>query len=532
MTTGLTWRRALGVASVALVAAATATPASAQSILKVLIDGNVRTVDPVVTTESMAIQHGFMIYDTLYGLDDKNKPQPQMVGSHEVSADRLAWRFTLRDGLKFHDGQAVTAKDAVASIKRWGARKASGQALMRHVDAITAVDAKTFELKLKQPFGPVIEAFSDSLNPLFVMREADASSDPFTPITTSIGSGPFRFVADGWKPGDKAVYVRNTDYVPRTDAASGLAGGKKALVDRVEYLHIPDATTAVQALIAGEVDMLTFPQLALVPVLARASNVTVKVLNPIGEQSMLRTNHLVPPFNHPKARQALLYLAGNQVDYLAAIVRQAEYQKPCWSVFGCGMPLETRAGVGDWAGAPNVEKAKQLFQEAGYDGRKIVIIDPPSNDRLHAMSLVTAQKLRQAGINVDVQAMDLGAWASRRNVKNDPATDPNGWHIFHTHGKMASQGDPLSNTAAVVTCDQKNWVGWPCDEDLNKLHQDYAAVAPDKRAEWVASYQSRFFAVLPYVPLGQFLLPVAYRSNLAGVLDGPGYPVVWNVTKR
>jgi peptide/nickel transport system substrate-binding protein len=512
--------------------AAFAAPASAQSVLRVLLDGNVRTVDPVVTTESMAIQHSFMIYDNLYALDGQNRPQPQMVASHDISADRMTWRFTLRDGLKFHDGQPVMAKDAVASIKRWGARKASGQALMRHVDSITAIDARSFELKLKQAFGPVLEAFSDSLNPLFVMREADASSDPFTPLTTTVGSGPFRFVAEGWKPGDRAVYLKNADYVPRGEEPTGMAGARRALVDRVEFLHIPDATTAVQALISGEIDLLTFPQLALIPVLARAPNVTVRVTNPIGEQSMLRPNHLVPPFNNPKARQALLYLVGNQVDYLAAIVRQPDLQKPCWSVFGCGMPLETRAGVGDWAGAVNIERAKQLFAEAGYDGRKIVIIDPPSNDRLHAMSLVTAQKLRQAGLNVDVQAMDLGAWASRRNVKNDPQTDPNGWHIFHTHGKMAAQGDPLSNTAAVATCDQKNWVGWPCDEELNKLHEAYAAVPADKRAEWVNGYQARFLTVLPYVPLGQFMLPVAHRSNLAGVLDGPGYPVVWNITKR
>ena len=516
----------------AMILAAWSEIATAQSVLRVLIDGNVRTIDPVVTTESMAIQHGYMIYDTLFALDGQSRPQPQMVERFEVSPDRLTWRFTLRDGLKFHDGQAVTAKDVIASIKRWGARKPSGQALMQHVDSIAALDAKSFELKLKREFGPVLEAFADPLNALFIMREADASSDPFTPLTTAIGSGPFKFVAEGWKPGDKAVYLRNTDYVARSEAPSGLAGAKRALVDKVEYLHIPDATTAVQALIAGEIDMLTFPQLQLVPVLARTPNVIVKVTNPIGEQGILRTNHLVPPFDNPKARQALLYLVGNQVDYLAAIVRQADLQKPCWAVFGCGMPLESKIGIGDWAGAANIERAKALFREAGYDGRPIIIIDPPSNDRLHAMSLVTAQKLRQAGITVDVQAMDLGAWASRRNVKNDPKSDANGWHIFHTHGKMASQGDPMSNSAAVSTCDQKNWVGWPCDEDLTKRLNAYVATAPDKRGEWIAGYQSRFFEVLPYVPLGQFLLPLAYRSNLSGVLDGPGYPVMWNIEKK
>ena len=109
--------RRAAVASVMILAAA-AQVATAQSVLRVLIDGNVRTIDPVVTTESMAIQHGFMIYDNLFALDGQSRPQPQMVDRFEISPDRLSWRFTLRDGLKFHDGQAVTAKDVIASIKR------------------------------------------------------------------------------------------------------------------------------------------------------------------------------------------------------------------------------------------------------------------------------------------------------------------------------------------------------------------------------------------------------------------------------
>jgi len=523
---------ALAAIGVAAIGIAAMPAAQAQSVLKVLIDGNVTTVDPVVTTESMAIQHGFMVYDQLFALDAQSRPQPQMVASYERSADGLKWRFVLRDGLKFHDGSPVEAKDVVPSLRRWAARKASGAALFRHVEAVEAIDARSFELRLSRPFGPVLEMMADPLNALFVMRAADASTDPARPLTTSIGSGPFRFVQEGWKPGDRAVYVKNPDYVPRAEPPSAMAGGKVVKVDRVEFSHIPDATTSAQALMSGEVDVLVFPQLALMQVLERAPGVEVQMLNPIGEQGILRVNHLVPPFNNPKARQALLYLLGNQTDHLAAIVRLPKLQKPCWAVFGCGTPLENAAGIGDWAKGTDVEKAKALLREAGYDGRPIVIIDPPSNDRIHAMSLVTAQKLRQAGVTVDVQAMDIGAWASRRNERGDPKTTPNGWHIFHTHGKMISQGDPLANSAAVATCDGKNWVGWPCDEDLQKQLEAYAFVAPEGRAAWVQSYQARFFQALPYVPVGQFLLPTASRAVVSGLLPVQGYPVMWNVQKR
>ncbi len=501
-------------------------------VLRVLIDGNISTVDPVVTTESMAIQHAFMVYDQLFAMDDRAAPKPQMVSTFERASDGKSWRFALRDGLRFHDGSPVESADVVASLRRWAARKPSGQALMREAEDVRAIDAKSFEIRLKRPFEVILDVLGDPLSPLCIMRRADAATDPATPLTTSVGSGPFVFVQEGWRPGDKAVYRRNTNYVARSEPASGLAGGKLAKVERVEYSNIPDPTTSAQALVSGEVDMLTFPQLALLPVLRRAAGVEVRVLNALGEQCILRVNHLVPPFNNPKARQALLYLVGGQTDYLAAIVRDRELQRPCWSVFGCGMPLESNAGVGDWAQAANMDRARQLLREGGYDGSPIVIINPPSNDRINAMSLVTAQKLRQAGVNVDLQAMDIGAWASRRNNRNDPRSDRGGWHIFHTHGKMVSQGNPLSNSAAVTTCDGSNWVGWPCDAPLQQLLEAFTTTPAEGRARLVAEYQTRFFEVLPYIPTGQFLLPVAYRNNLAGVLDGPGYPVMWNVEKR
>lgn len=510
-----------------------AMPAVAETVLKVMLDGEIKTLDPVFTTESMAQQHGLMIYDTLFALDSKRRPQPQMVGAFERSGDGLNWTFTLRDGLKFHDGSPVESKDVVASFTRWAARSGAGAAMRPFIEALTAVDAKTFTLKLKKPFGPVLEALATPTSSLVVMREAEAKTDPATAVTKAIGSGPFKFVQEGWNPGDVATYVKNTDYVPRSEPADGYAGGKVAKVDKVELGFIPDATTAAQALISGEVDMLTFPQLALLPMFQQAPGTKVQVLDSVGEQALLRPNHLIPPFNNPKAREALLYLVADQNDYLAAIARYPELRRSCAAVLGCGTPLETDAGVGDWAkSGPNIAKAKALFAEAGYDGTPVVIIDPPTNDRIHAMSLMTAQRLRDAGVNVDVQAMDLGTWASRRATKAAPKDDPAGWNIFHTHGKLAGQGDPLANAGAATPCDQKNWHGWPCDEELNRIRIDYATTPPEGRMAWVDQFQTRFYKVLPYVPVGQFTLPVAYRDNLEGVLEVPGYAAIWNIEKK
>src|SRR5215471_7666094 len=212
-------RAALAASALAMPAIATfgSRSRAADGVLRVLIDGNVGTVDPVVTTESMAIQHAFMVYDQLFATDAATVPKPQMIGAYERAADGKSWRFALRDGLKFHDGSPVESADVIASLRRWAARKPSGQALMREVEDIRAIDAKSFEIRLKRPFEVMLDVLADPLNALCIMRRADAATDPATPVTTSVGSGPFIFQQEGWRPGDKAVYRRNPNYVARSE---------------------------------------------------------------------------------------------------------------------------------------------------------------------------------------------------------------------------------------------------------------------------------------------------------------------------
>ena len=94
---------------------------------------DLKILDPIWTTAYITRNHGYMIYDTLFAIDANGQIKPQMVDKYELSADKLTWTFTLRDGLQWHDGAPVTAEDCVASIKRWGARDAMGQKLMTFV---------------------------------------------------------------------------------------------------------------------------------------------------------------------------------------------------------------------------------------------------------------------------------------------------------------------------------------------------------------------------------------------------------------
>ncbi len=229
--------------------------AAQEKVLKFIPQADLRILDPIATTAYITRNHGYMVYDTLFATDAKFQVQPQMVDKWELSRDKRTYTFTLRDGLKFHDGQPVRSADCIASIERWGKRDSLGQKLAEAIESWTAVNDKTFRLKLKKPFALTLQALGKlSSNVPFIMPERIARTDPFQNITEVIGSGPFKVVKEEWVPGNKVVYVKNTDYVPRKEAPSWAAGGKVVKLDRVEWIYIPDSATAAAALIAGEAD--------------------------------------------------------------------------------------------------------------------------------------------------------------------------------------------------------------------------------------------------------------------------------------
>jgi len=503
-------------------------PARAESTLRIVPHADLKNIDPVWTTAYITRNHGYMIYDTLFAMDERLKPQPQMVESWNVSADKLTYTFKLRPGLKWHDGAPVRAQDCVASIRRWGARDGLGQKLMEFTKALDAVDARTFRLTLKEPYGLVIQSLGKiSSNVPFMMPERVANTDPFTQIKENIGSGPFKFVDKEWVPGNKVVYVKNKDYVPRDEPPSFASGGKRVYVDRVEWLYIPDAQTAQAALSAGEVDYYEVPPVDLLPLMERDDRLTVKVVDPLGVQGWLRPNHLHPPFNNVKARQALLWMV-KQEDYLRAIIGDPRFWKACAAYFVCGTEFATDVGA-EALKAQDLEKARQLMKESGYKGEPIVLMDPTDIPMLHGASLVTAQMLRKIGVNVQVQAMDWSTLTSRRAEKKPPAEG--GWNLFHTWWTGADVVSPVANIGVASNCD-KAWFGWPCNEGIEKLRDRIARAAelPQQQA-LTAELQKAAYDFVPYVSIGQWQLPAAYRNSLSGVIVSP-VPFFWNIKKQ
>jgi peptide/nickel transport system substrate-binding protein len=521
------------VLAASAIAGILASPAAAQtpSTLKVVIHAELRNLDPIWTTSLIAFDYANMVYDTLYSLDTKLQPHPQMVASHTASPDGLSWSFTLRPGLRFSDGTAVTTKDVVASLRRWGQRAPDGRVLMERLASLEAKDDRTFVITLKKAYPLMLQSLGGIATTPFIFREQDAKTDAFAEIKESMGSGPFVFIRDEWVPGAKTVYRKNTGYVPRAEPPNGYAGGKVVKVDRVEWHNIPDQNSAAAALMRGEMDMIEAPSHDLLPQLKKSADVVVRVINPIGRQAVARPNHLVPPFNNPKARQALM-LIGEQKDYLTAMVGDDEtLQKVCHAPFVCGTENETLVGAEPYM-KPDVEKARQLMKEAGYDGRPIAIMTPTDLPVLHNMTVYTADLLRRIGVNVDLQATDWATLVQRRAIKDDPQTNKAGWHIFQTTWPSALQSHPFLNISAATPCDGKNWFGWACDEEMEKMRIAFLdADTPAAKKAALEAFQKKFFEVLPYRILGQMLNPIAYRKNLDGVLDSSEL-VYWNVARK
>ena len=507
-------------------------PARADTTLKVVAEAEMRSLDPIWTTAGVVYAHGMMIYDMLYGKDQKGVPHPQMVESDSASADGLVWTFTLRPGLKWQDGTPVTAKDIVPSIKRWAARMAVGSVMMDRVAEMKALDDRRWEMRFKDKFGPVTNALANPDTPLFVMREKDASIDPFQQVTDSVGSGPFMFNKDEWVQGSTWSYRKNPDYVARSEPPDGHAGSKATKLDRIEYKYLPDIAVAVQSVIAGENDIIQFPPQDLVPLLRKSPNVKVEITNKLGRLGILRPNWLAPPMDNPKIRQVLLY-AMDQGQMLNAVVGVPEQEIVCWSALACRVPLETKAGLGDYAEpAANKEKARALLKQSGYKDESIVLMNPTDQPQITIFAQLAAQQLKEVGFNVDMQSMDWATLVSRRSVKDSPTANRSGWHIFITTSVTGFQGEPLANNALNTTCDGKNWFGWPCDEALNKIRLEFITESdPQKRLEIAGRLNQRFYEVVPYVNTGQFVTPAAYRSNISGIMD-MGYQVLWAVEKK
>ena len=502
--------------------------AQAETVLRIVMNSDLKILDPIWNTAFVIRDHGYMIYDTLFATDAQGEIKPQMVDRTEVSADGLVYTFTLRGGLLWHDGQPVTAEDCAASIKRWAARDVVGQKLMTFVAAVTAKDARTIELRLKEPTALVLPALGKAnSNVPFMMPRRVAETDPFTQTTDTTGSGPFIFKRDEWRPGHLAVYVRNPDYKPRPEPVSRLAGGKLAKLDRIEWLAMPDHQQAINALQSGEIDFIEAPPFDLHPLLKADRNIELLTLSPVGSQNIFRLNHLHKPFDNPAVRRALWY-AFNQEDFLKAVIGDPAKYKVCKALFICGTPYASDKGT-EGLLESNFDKAQALLKQAGYDGTPVVLLQ--SSDLFWQTNLAPVAKrlMEKGGFKVDMQPMDWQSIIIRTSKKNPP--EAGGWHAYLISPSAMDLTDPVSNRYLNSSCD-KAFNGWPCDPEMEKLRDRFARETdPAKLKEIAEAAQVRATEWTTYINLGEWRLVSAARKNVSGFISA-GPTVFWNVEKK
>lgn len=515
----------LGLATSAIIGASMPSVAGAQTITAVM--EGLRVLDPVITTAHITRNHAYMIYDVLVAVDKDFQPQPQMA-SWTISEDGKTYTFTLRDGLKFHDGAPVTAADAVASLKRWGKRDSGGQMIFDRTQSLEATGEKTLVWTLTSPFPPLLETIAkQSALPPFIMPARIAATPADTAITEHIGSGPFRFVAEDFKPGVSAHYVKFADYVPRSEPPSWMAGGKVVKVDDVKWVTMSDSQTAINAILAGEVDFIDQVPVDLLPILEASDSVKVELRDNLGYQAIGRMNFKHPPFNNKKVRQAAL-MALSQADFLSNIVGNPQYYRLCGAIFGCGTPLADETGGESLVKGGNVEAAKKLLAESGYDGTPVTILQTTDVRVISSQPLVAAQALRAAGFKVDLQPMDWQTVVSRRANMGLPSEG--GWSLFFTNWIVPEVFNPLISPMLNGRGD-KAWFGWPQDDEIEALRAEFIqATTPEARLAIARKIQIHAMDNVSYLPLGQFFSPHARSTKLNDMVMSP-VQVFWNVTK-
>lgn len=499
---------------------------AASSTLRFVPNSDLTIVDPHVTAAYVTRMFAFMAYDTLYGMDDAFRSQPQMVDGHVVDDDGRRWTLRLRDGLRFHDGEPVLARDVVASLQRWGRVDAFGQSLMTATDSLSATSDTDVVFRLKAPFPLLPDALAKSTSYVPVIMPERLATASRRPLTEVVGSGPFRYLAGERVDGVRSIFERFAGYVPRPSGSTQFtAGPKVARLDRVEWRTITDDATAAAALQQGEVDWWERPIIDLIPALRRNPDIVVEVIDQTGFMGIIRFNQLHPPFDNPAIRRAALGMI-DAADLMTAV---AGADRSLWNdkvgVFCPQSPMATDAGLDVLTAPRNLPQARQALAAAGYRGEKVVFLTPTNNQATNTLSQVSADALRQGGFNVDLVEMDFGNWLTRR--ANKAAPGQGGWSATTSFLSGLDLWDPAVHLA-IRGNGAAAWAGWPESPRLEALRTAwFEAPGEAERKAVCRDLQTQVWTDVPYIPGGQWRQPTAHRRNLRGMLRG--LPLFYNV---
>ncbi len=521
-------RRTFATAAAATLAAPSIGKGQAVAPLKFIPQSDLTILDPIVTTVYTARNHGFMVFDTLFGMDSNYRMQPQMLDRVSLEDDGKRWVLRLREGLMWHDGERVTAKDCVASIKRWARRDGVGSLLMARTDELSVIDDRTFQFRLKRPFAHLPYALGKISTPMCAMMpERLALMDPFKGLSEMVGSGPFKFKADEWVSGARAVYVKNDKYVPRSEPSTGWTAGAKVVhFNRVEWITSPDDGTSAASMRSGEMDWWELPTVDLLPVLKQTGRINVAIKDRNGTMGMLKMNNLQPPFNNPAIRRAMIR-AVDQADFMTAIAGE---DRAMWrdkvGIFTPGTDMANDAGMDVLNSPRDMARVKAMIKEAGYNNERTVLLAPFDPHYRKAMGDMTAEMFKNVGLNLDVQSLDWGTAIVRR--ENKQPMDKGGWSALCTTANGLDVQTPMLHFFR--TNGEKAWFGWtdsPKIEELRSAWVDAPTLEAQKKI--AVAIQEQCWIDVPHIPLGVWYQPMAWQKSIDGIPDG--FPLFWGAKR-
>nr|WP_253206853.1 ABC transporter substrate-binding protein [Verticiella sp. GG226] len=391
---------------------ATASAWAAQpTVLRAHIDADIRSTDPGVNRDGGTDAVMLHIVEGLVGNDAKGRAKPLLAESIAVSEDGREYTFTLRDGIKFHNGQTLTADDVLWSWRRFTDPKTGWRCLSdfdgrirTKVLEVKATDERTVVYTLEQADPLFLDSLArgdcggtgivhrDSLN-------ADGSWN------RPIGTGPFKFKE--WRHREFVSLEKNADYVSRSDTPDGYVGSKRPLVDELRYIVITDPSTAKAALASGAIDVISKFPYSEISEFKDNKQIAVTVAPqlapttfPIQTQDKLLSN--------VKMRQAIA--AALDYDQLVEGVTYGQ-AKPNPSIVPVSSPFYS--DVHKQGYTHDLALAKKLLAEAGYKGERIVITTNKRNPVHFDGALIAQAMLQQAGINTDIEVVEWGTQQDR-----------------------------------------------------------------------------------------------------------------------
>lgn len=480
--------------------------------LKVAYKAQPPTLDTYITTSRATNDIVRPIYETLVTTDDDYQVQPLLAESWDESDDGLIYTFHLREGIKFHNGEVMKAEDVVASMSRWLETSGPGKGKFANAK-FEEIDEYTVELTLEKPLSialPLLAYGGGSLPGIMPKDIVEAADEEG--IKEYIGTGPFKFTE--WKQDQHILMERFEDYQPLDEPASGLAGKREALVEKLYFIFTPDQLTALAGLESGEYDIVHGAPKDNIDQLE--NNDELDIILHSGGPLAIYFNKKQGFFTDVKARQALLYGLDMEAILNAAYTSDRFYElnHNIVSYYQLGQ-WGTDVGKDEY-NQKDTEKAKQLLDEAGYDGEKIRILTTRDYGDMYNGGVALHQQLKDLGVNAELEIYD---WPTLTDRRDDETT----YEIL-----ILSNTDKPDPTSPVFM--SKDFAGWTdspeLDEILDKFWSapslDEAKVYNDELTEW-------FYDYVPVAKVGDGKSLLASRKTVQNLqeLDGP---ILWNVS--